>query len=55
MNIRYFAWVREKVGIEEETIELPSNVKTVSDLIAHLKDVLHFRVVSCFQLKSLLD
>ncbi|CTQ60044.1 MAG: molybdopterin converting factor subunit 1 [Roseibium album] len=39
MNIRYFAWVREKVGIEEETIELPSNVKTVSDLIAHLKDL----------------
>lgn len=37
MNIRYFAWVRERVGIEEETIELPADVKTVSDLIAHLK------------------
>lgn len=37
MNIRYFAWVRERVGVEEETIELPGDVKTVSDLIAHLK------------------
>ena len=33
MNIRYFAWVRERVGVEEETIELPSSVATVADLI----------------------
>ncbi len=39
MNIRYFAWVREKVGIEEETIELPGDVTTVADLIAHLKQI----------------
>lgn len=37
MNIRYFAWVRERVGIEEETIEVPASVATVADLIAHLK------------------
>lgn len=37
MNIRYFAWVRERVGIEEETIEVPGHVTTVADLIAHLK------------------
>lgn len=37
MIIRYFAWVRERVGIEEETLDLPSEVKTVADLIAHLK------------------
>lgn len=37
MNIRYFAWVRERVGLEEETIELPGTVRTVADLIAHLK------------------
>ncbi|POF29770.1 molybdopterin converting factor subunit 1 [Roseibium marinum] len=37
MNIRYFAWVRERVGIEEETIEVPGGVKTVADLISHLK------------------
>ncbi len=37
MNIRYFAWVRERVGVEEETIEVPASVTTVADLIAHLK------------------
>ncbi|WP_428647755.1 molybdopterin converting factor subunit 1 [Roseibium sp.] len=37
MNIRYFAWVRERVGLEEETIELPGSVQTVADLIGHLK------------------
>ncbi|TYC55774.1 molybdopterin converting factor subunit 1 [Rhodobacterales bacterium] len=39
MNIRYFAWVRERVGIEEETIEVPGHVETVADLIAHLKSI----------------
>ncbi|MEJ8472664.1 molybdopterin converting factor subunit 1 [Roseibium algae] len=39
MNIRYFAWVREKVGIEEETLDLPDSVKTVADLIALLKTI----------------
>ncbi|MCX2721649.1 molybdopterin converting factor subunit 1 [Roseibium salinum] len=37
MNIRYFAWVRERVGVEEETIEVPGGVNTVADLISHLK------------------
>ena len=37
MNIRYFAWVRERGGLEEETIELPETVRTVADLISHLK------------------
>ena len=36
MKIRYFAWVRERVGKAEEDIELPSSVATVSDLIAWL-------------------
>ena len=39
MNIRYFAWVRERVGVEEETIDLPGAVKTVGDLISHLKSL----------------
>ncbi len=33
----YFAWVREQTGIDQEQIELPESVKTVSDLIAWLK------------------
>jgi len=37
MNIRYFAWVRERVGLEEEAIDVPAGVKTVADLMAHLK------------------
>lgn len=39
MNIRYFAWVRERVGMDEETIDLPGSVKTVADLIQHLKAI----------------
>lgn len=39
VQIRYFAWVREKVGIEEETLDLPSSVATVADLVAHLKSL----------------
>lgn len=39
MNILYFAWIRERVGLEEETIDLPATVITVNDLIAHLKTI----------------
>ncbi len=37
MKILYFAWVREKIGKGEETLDLPENLKTVSDLINFLK------------------
>ncbi|WP_153768079.1 molybdopterin converting factor subunit 1 [Labrenzia sp. CE80] len=37
MKIRYFAWVREKVGVDEETLDLPEDVTTVAHLIALLK------------------
>ncbi len=33
----YFAWVRERIGKGEEDLELPADVKTVADLLAHLK------------------
>ena len=36
MKVKYFAWVRERIGKSEETIELPAGVKTVEDLIAWL-------------------
>ena len=32
MNILYFAWVRQKVGRSEETIELTPELRTVRDL-----------------------
>ena len=33
----YFAWVRERIGREEEELELPGHVKTGADLLKHLK------------------
>ena len=36
MKAVYFAWVRERVGKAEESIEPPADVKTVADLIAWL-------------------
>ncbi len=36
MKVKYFAWVRERIGKAEETIEPPANVRTVGDLIAWL-------------------
>ena len=34
MDVLYFAWVRERIGVPRETIE--SSAKTVSDLILEL-------------------
>ena len=36
MKVRYFAWVRERVGRAEEDIEPPASVASVADLIAWL-------------------
>jgi molybdopterin synthase sulfur carrier subunit len=36
MKIKYFAWVRERVGKAEETIEPPAEVRTVSELMGWL-------------------
>ena len=36
MKIRYFAWVRERIGKTDEDIELPPAVKTVGDLMTWL-------------------
>jgi molybdopterin synthase sulfur carrier subunit len=36
VKIAYFAWVRERVGKTEETLDVPSNVRTVGDLIGWL-------------------
>ena len=36
MKVKYFAWVRERIGKAEETIEPPADVRTVSELIAWL-------------------
>lgn len=38
MRVKYFAWVRERIGKDEETVEPPAEVKTVAELIAWLTE-----------------
>jgi molybdopterin synthase sulfur carrier subunit len=37
VTLLYFAWLRQKIGRSEERLALPDGVKTVADLIAHLR------------------
>jgi sulfur-carrier protein len=37
VKLLYFAWVRQKIGRGEEDMALPSGVKTVGELIVHLR------------------
>ncbi len=37
VTLRYFAWVRERVGIADELVALPVSVTTIADLIVWLK------------------
>jgi sulfur-carrier protein len=36
VKVRYFAWVRERVGKPEEEIQIPASVRTISDLMTFL-------------------
>ena len=33
----YFAWVRERIGLPEEDVELPPAIATIADLVGWLK------------------
>ncbi len=33
MKLLYFAWIRTKIGVGEERIDLPSHIATVGDLL----------------------
>ena len=37
IKLIYFAWVRERIGRPEETVEVPAGVTTVNDLIDWLR------------------
>lgn len=37
LTVRYFAWVREKIGHAEERVSLPRDLETIGDLMAWLK------------------
>ena len=36
MKLRYFAWIRERIGKAEEDIAPPAGIATVGDLVAWL-------------------
>jgi molybdopterin synthase sulfur carrier subunit len=36
VDLVYFAWVRERIGVDGETVDPPGTVTTVADLIAWL-------------------
>jgi sulfur-carrier protein len=37
MRLVYFAWVRERIGLAEEEVELPPGIATVADLAGWLR------------------
>lgn len=37
VRLVYFAWVRERVGLPEETLDIPAGLATVADLVRWLK------------------
>ena len=37
MKILYFAWVRQRIGKDEEELAPPQHVRTIADLLAFLK------------------
>ena len=36
MNIKYFSWIRDQIGFEEEQIQLDPKINSVKDLISKL-------------------
>ncbi len=36
MKLKYFAWVRERVGKAEEMVDPPADIRTVGDLMGWL-------------------
>jgi molybdopterin synthase sulfur carrier subunit len=38
MRILYFAWLRQKTGIDSEEVEMPSHITDVAGLIEWLKE-----------------
>ena len=37
LQLRYFASIRETLGLDQESIELPVSVRTINELRAHLR------------------
>jgi sulfur-carrier protein len=37
VTLRYFAWIRERIGRSEEMLDVPADVTTVGELVGWLK------------------
>ena len=37
MKVKYFAWMKRTVGVSEEDVTPPADVRTVGDLVAWLR------------------
>lgn len=37
ITLRYFAWIRERIGKSEEVVDLPAGIGTIAELVAWLK------------------
>ena len=37
MKILYFAWIRERVGISQEEVDLPADINTVDTFLSWMK------------------
>jgi molybdopterin synthase sulfur carrier subunit len=38
INIIYFAWVRERLGIDQEQVKLGEGIETIGDILTMLSD-----------------
>jgi molybdopterin synthase sulfur carrier subunit len=38
MKLIYFAWLRERIGVPEEEVDLPAELKTIDDLMQWLAE-----------------
>jgi len=38
MKVKYFAWMKRTVGVAEEEVTPPADVRTVGDLVAWLRN-----------------
>jgi sulfur-carrier protein len=39
LTVLYFAWLRERVGVAQETLSPPNSVATVADLLEYLANL----------------
>ena len=53
LNIVYFAWVKERLGRDQEIVVCPEAVQTIGELVAHLLDMDAVYQVAFSDLKKL--